>query len=235
MELAPVYKSYRLIVGAFLVDAVMGRLGLIETLNEVLGLERSRLARMAALYMVARVNVFDSVIDYSETNTVFEAPLSSQMASRLFLELIHDERMAFFKSWAARQPPATFMAFDVTSFSTLAKGVAASEFGYNRDGERILQINIGCYVSENFRLPVFYVTYNGSIVDHCALPSMMAYNTELGVSKVSFVMDRGFCSTNNVKYMDSNGHDFIIGVEKRYKTPRMALELLQSELTKVAN
>ncbi|MDR3203711.1 MAG: transposase [Deltaproteobacteria bacterium] len=235
LELVPVYKSYRLIGGAFLVDVVMGRLGLIETLNEVLGLERSRLARMAALYMVARGNVFDSVIDYCETNTLFEAPLSSQMASRLFSGITHDERMAFFKRWAARQSPATFMAFDVTSFSTLAKGVATSEFGYNRDGERIPQINIGCYVSENSRLPVFYVTYNGSIVDHCALPSMMAYNAELGVSKASFVMDRGFCSTNNVKYMDSNGHDFIIGVEKRHKTPRMALELLRSELTKVAN
>jgi hypothetical protein len=178
--LVPGYKSYRLLGGAFLVDTVMGRLWLIETLSDVLGLERSRLARMAALYMVARGNVFDSVIDYCETNTFFEAPLSSQMASQLFSGITYDERMAFFKRWAARQPSATFMAYDVTSLSTRAKGETAREFGYNRDGERIPQINFGGYVSENSRLPFFYVTCNGPIVDNSALPSMMAYNAELG-------------------------------------------------------
>jgi transposase len=235
MRLIPAYRSVRRVGGAFLVDAVMGRLGLVGILDEVLGPRRSGLARTAALHMVAVGNVFDGVADYCETNTMHETPLSSQMAAKLFAGISYDDRIAFFKRWIRLQPRGSFLAYDVTSFSTRAKAVVASEFGYNRDGDRIPQINLGCYVSEDTSLPIFYVTYNGSIVDKSALASMMAYNDELGVTEAGFVMDRGFCSTANVRYMAGKGYDFIIGVEKRHKTTRMALDLLMPEINKVAN
>ena len=48
-------------------------------------------------------------------------------------------------------------------------------------------------------------------------------NTELGIEGVGFVMDKGFCSTDNVKYMKGNGLDFVMGAEIGHKATRDAV------------
>ena len=98
------------------------------------------------------------------------------------------------------------------------------------------QINLGCYVSQDRGLPVFYVTYIGSIVDKACFPKMMELNDDLGISEVrGFIMDRGFCSTANIKYLAKSKYDFIIEVEKRHKTAKMALDKARPEMFKLAN
>lgn len=121
--------------------------------------------------------------------------------------------MAFFKAWLALQPENEYYAYDVTSFSSYSTNITEMEWGYNRDKEKLPQINIGCYLGQKSGLPAFYVTYPGSIVDKSHLPYMMAYNTVLGVQKVCFVMDRGFCSADNIKFMNVKDLSFILGVE----------------------
>jgi hypothetical protein len=71
--------------------------------------------------------------------------------------------MVFFKKWVARQAPGKFFAYDVTSFPTYAKDIIDSEWAYNRDRDKLPQINLGYILSEDSSLPVFYVTYPGSI------------------------------------------------------------------------
>ncbi|MDR3204820.1 MAG: transposase [Deltaproteobacteria bacterium] len=166
---------------------------------------------------------------------MFEEPLTSQLASKLFASIPHNDRISFFKKWISKHPLGSLLAYDVTSFSTYVKGIVNGEFGYNRDGERLPQINLGCFVSESNCLPVFYVTYPGSIVDKSHLSYMMAYNEELGISNVGFVLDRGFCATANVQDMNKNSYDFIIGVEKRHKTTRMAIDLSRDCIESIHN
>ena len=48
-------------------------------------------------------------------------------------------------------------------------------------------------------------------------------------------MDRGFCSTANVKHLAKHKYDFIIGVEKRHKTTKMALDQARPEILKLSN
>jgi transposase len=77
------------------------------------------------------------------------------------------------------------------------------------EGNVLPQINMGLYIGQTSRLHVFYVTYPGSIVDKSHLPSMMAYNVNLGITDIRFVMDRGFVSTANIEYMREAGYFFI--------------------------
>jgi transposase len=92
---------------------------------------------------------------------------------------------------------------------------------------------MGCFVSETTGLPMFYVTYPGSITDMIHLPYMMAYNDELGITNnVGFVLDRGFCSTDNVQYLINGGYKFILGVNRFHKTTRMAIDFARPCLTK---
>ncbi len=46
-----------------------------------------------------------------------------------------------------------YVAYDVTSISTQAHGVEEAEWGYNRDKERLPQVNFGMYYGEESRLP----------------------------------------------------------------------------------
>ena len=231
----PAFELVRRIGGAFLSGSVLKRLGISEILDQCFGAERAGLITTAALYMAAKGNVFDGVDDYSSTCILNEAPLESQMSSKLFSSITHGERMKFFKLWVERQDPGGYLAYDVTSFSTYAKNIIDAEYGYNRDGDRLPQINLGCFVSQGTGLPVFYVTYPGSIVDKSHLPYMMAYNEELGIGETGFVLDRGFCSTVNVQHLEKGGHKFVIGVEKWHKATRAAIELAKPNIIKLQN
>ena len=66
------------------------------------------------------------------------------------------------------------------------------EFGYNRDGEALPQINMGMIYGDDEDLPLGYRIYQGSIGD------------------VSTLTDRGFYSASNLKGMIKNGFRFII-------------------------
>ena len=79
-------------------------------------------------------------------------------------------------------------------------------------------------------LPLFYVTYPGSIVDKSHLVYMMAYNETLGIGKVCFIMDRGFCMTDNVKYMHASHLSYIMGVDISHKTTRAAIEEVRNDI-----
>jgi transposase len=224
IDVNPDYQSIRSIGGSFLIHYIMTSQGISKILVGCLGSERASLVQTAALYMATRGNVFEGVLDYCEEYTLWENPLSSPSALELFASITFDERFDFFKEWVAKQNPLNYLAYDVTSFSTRSKDISDSEFGYNRDGEKIPQINLGCFLSENTSLPIFYVTYPGSIVDKSHLKYMMAYNNDLGIYDVIFILDRGFCSTANIRYLASNHHKFIIGVEKQHKTTMIAID-----------
>jgi hypothetical protein len=228
----PEYSSCRSVGGAYLFDRVSRQLGLKEILVECLGEKRASLALTAALHMVARGNVFEDVLSYCEKFTLSEPPLSSQSASDLFASIDFGERMEFFKSWMGRFPPGDYLAYDSTSMSTCAKGIVKSEPGFNKDGERLPQINFGCFFSQESGLPMFYVIYAGSIVDKSHLPCMMAYNSDLGIKDVCFVMDRGYCSTANVRRMVEEGHHFIMGADIVHKTTSSAVDILRERLAK---
>jgi transposase len=129
----------------------------------------------------------------------------------------------FFKEWVKLKQQKEYLAYDVTSFSSYAKGINEIEWGYNRDGDRLAQLNLAMYIGYESQLPVFYTTYPGSIVDKSHLPYMMEHNRDLGIEAVSFVMDRGFPTTANMEYMRSMGHSFIAAVENRTKDFKAAI------------
>ena len=97
------------------------------------------------------------------------------------------------------------------------------------------QINLGCYLGQESRLPLFYVTYPGSITDKTHLPYMMAYNDDSGIEGVCFIMDRGFCKTDNIKYMHSTKKDYICGAELGHKASSIAQKEVRENIVSMKN
>jgi transposase len=226
----PTPDSIRSVGTEFVVGQVMESLGLSSMLNDALGATRAHQVATIVEYMVCRGNVMDHLTSWCHDHSWAKAPISAQQASRLFSSLTHREKMEFFRAWVAAQPTGSYLAYDVTSFSSYAEGITDLEWGYNRDGDRLPQINLGCYLNQDSGLPVFYLSYPGSIVDISHLRYMMAYNTDLGIKDVGFVMDKGFCSTANIDWMHNQKLDVILGAETRHQAIRNAIDQVKDQI-----
>lgn len=221
----------------FLASRILSGLGAAGMLEAAFGRDRARSISLVAAYMLSRGNVMQGAADWCAGCVLGAGSITSQSTSALFAGLSRDERMAFFRSWAPSLAQSEYLAYDVTSVSSYSEGISELEWGYNRDGERLPQLNLGMYLGRESRLPAFYCTYPGSIVDKSHLPYMMANNAELGVdaSKVAFVMDKGFCTTANVEFMSAQRYTFVVGVDGRHKATRQAVDAVRETILSSAN
>ncbi|HNX65193.1 MAG TPA: transposase [Oscillospiraceae bacterium] len=163
-----------------------------------------------AQYMLSEGNVMYYLDDYTESHkTALNECMGSAKSSRLFSSVRQENMLLFFREWMKHKYPKEYVAYDVTSISSYGKTIDELEWGYNRDKERLPQINMGMYYGEESGLPLYYRVYPGSISDKAHLRYMVADNEFINGKKTSFVMDRGFYSADNLQYLTENGYRFV--------------------------
>ena len=144
--------------------------------------------------------------------------LSSQDISELFKSIKYESRMKFYQAWGHYIKEREYLALDTTSISSYSELINGIAWGYNRDDENLPQINLSLLFGETSGLPVYSTTFNGSIKDVKTLNSVLFQVSQLlGEDKLRIVMDKGFCSTKNIKEMLSSNKDFIIAVPFTFK------------------
>ncbi|MDR2773251.1 MAG: hypothetical protein LBC19_00670, partial [Tannerella sp.] len=62
------------------------------------------------------------------------------------------------------------------------------QWGYNRDGEELPQINMGMVCSRESGLPFFYNTFPGSIVDAGTIKNTLKYMEEYKLQNFTLIM-----------------------------------------------
>lgn len=102
------------------------------------------------------------------------------------------------------------LVYDITSLSSNSKNIDWLEYGYNRDGLDLPQVNLGLVLSIERQIPLYYKIFPGSINDVVTLKNLVAEVKSFGIVKSMFILDRGFYSENNIKEMNSSKIDFII-------------------------
>lgn len=146
------------------------------------------------------------------TNTVLKTDLSSQYISSFLKNISDDVILNFFKKWVSKRLESEYIAFDITSISSYSELIELVELGYNRDKEKLPQINMGMFFGESSLLPIFYNLYPGSIKDVKTLSNMLTYCDALNVKKIKFVMDKGFYSDTNITEMIKKKKKFTIAI-----------------------
>jgi hypothetical protein len=190
----------------------------------------------AATYMLCEGNVMMYLEDwFDETDVPFAPRMDGRQCGRLFASITDGERMRFFKGWAGLLSEGEYIAYDVTSISTGSKGVDIAEWGYNRDGEALPQVNLGMFLGAESRMPVYYNLYGGSITDKSHLAYMMEGASRLGIRRVRFVLDRGFVSGDNLGYMEKEGHMFVTALPQGLLEARRLIDGCRGGIRKAAN
>jgi transposase len=219
----------------FLLMHLTGAIGLRGALEKCFP---DRYAQMlaAAFYILCEGNVMMYMEDwFDETDVPFTEHMDDQQCSRLFASITHNERMRFFREWVRLRSEQEYIAYDVTSISTSSKGIEIAEWGYNRDGESIPQVNLGMFYGAESRLPVYYNLYSGSITDKSHLPFMMEGASKLGIGRVRFVLDRGFVTEANLKYMEQEGHLFVTAFPQNLLEAKRLIDRCKNSIRKAAN
>lgn len=218
--------------GTYLLNELAKECGLREVLNnvypeasdEILNLVYFKILEMAPYYLYK---------DWGEkTYLPYGKSFTSQEASRFMQSLGEDEsrQNRFFSEWIKKHKDVGSLVFDITSISSHSKLNEWIEWGYNRDGELLPQLNLGAIVSKDLGFPLAYRFCSGSIPDVKTLKNTVIFSKELGLSKIDFVLDRGFFSENNIKEMCEAGIDFTIPISFTTKEAKGVLKRVNEKI-----
>ena len=194
------------------------RLKLSNVLRSVFP-EHHQIYLALAFFKVIEAEPYYLYEQWQEDHYFFEnSSLTSQRISELLSELGQNEKAIeqFFSQWIKRHNTESAILFDVTSISSYSGQNDLLEFGYNRDKERLQQVNIGIVSREGstdnnvLELPLVYRIYSGSIPDVVTLKNVISLIDTYGLNLSCFVMDKGFYSQQNIKELNQKGFKVLI-------------------------
>jgi len=209
--------------------------GLVKILEERFPAKWNKLLA-CAFYMICEGNVMMYIEDwFDETRVDFTSRMNDAECSRLFASITYEERVAFFRSWVSYRGEREYIVYDVSSVSTYSGNIDIAEWGYNRDGEKLPQINLGMYYGATSHMPVYYNLYSGSIPDKTYLKFMMTSARDLGITDVCFVMDRGFVTKDNFQFVKEKGYTFVTAMPLHQPSARKLIDENGNEVRTSSN
>ena len=163
--------------------------------------------------------------------------LSSQRISELLSNLTNGERMSFFEKWSEYRSEQEYIALDTTSISTYSELINDAEWGYNRDKEKLPQVNVCMLMGEKSKLPILQVIYSGSIGDVSTLLNTLHTATNLNIKNISLVMDKGFAKIPNIDKLLSKETDmrFLIALPFSMKFAKNQVKIERDKIDSAEN
>ena len=125
------------------------------------------------------------------------------------------------------------LIYDITSLSSHSSLMNLLEYGYNRDGVSLPQINLSLIMDKELGIPVMYDLYPGSITDVTTLTGTLKKIAAYGVKEYTAIMDRGFFSQHNLLEMLEQQISFIIAATIQLKEVKLLLTEAQRDITNV--
>ena len=162
--------------------------------------------------------------------------MDSQRISNLLSEMTMSERDKFYDNWNKSINNSDFVALDITSISSYSELIEGVDWGYNRDGEKLPQINLCILFGEECQYPIFLKTYNGKIGDVSTLKTTIKeMENVVPGAKIKASMDKGFYSQANVDSMIEENVDFIISVPFTNKFAKRQIEIERKDIDTYSN
>lgn len=143
--------------------------------------------------------------------------LTSQRISEILTSLNNDGQQTFFSKWGKKMLEDDYLCYDITSVSSYGKLNEYVKYGYNRDGEKLRQINLALLFGQESQLPIYYNRLPGNISDVSTLHNFLKTFSYLELSKLHLVMDKGFYSQKNVDELLAARDKFTLAVPNRRK------------------
>ena len=218
-ELPASTRSGCLKIGAWLViKKVIKHYKLDERIQGLIGKDSGLFLDLATYALVAENNAAQYYPDYAYNHPLFTDGMkvySDSKISRFLREISRDDSIRFQNEWNACRDhrEKIYISYDSTNKHCQAGDVEIAEYGHEKDKQKKPIFNYSIAYDKNNRLPLFYEAYPGSINDVSQLQFMLEKAKAYGYKNAGFILDRGYFSEPNIKFMDANGYEFIIMVK----------------------
>ena len=170
---------------------------------------------LASYSIITESNVAQYYPDYAYDHPLFTPDMhiySDSHISDLLERITQEEITGFLNDWNKKHNKADgiYISYDSTNKNCQAGDIEMVEFGHPKVdlGNPIFNLSIA-YDMKN-RDPLFYEDYLGSINDVSQLRFMLNKAKSYGYEKIGFILDRGYFSEDNIKFMDDCGYNFVI-------------------------
>jgi transposase len=218
------HRSACLRVGAHMVlQRIIAEYHLDETLSELIGKDSGLFLDLAAYAIIAENNAGQYYPDYAYNHPLFTDKMrmySDSKVSDFIGSIKKSQSVEFLNQWNATRDhrEIIYISYDSTNKNCQAGAVDFVEFGHAKDDKNKPVLNYSIAYDRNNREPLFYEMYPGSIVDVSQLQYMLEKVKGYGYRQVGFILDRGYFSKENIRYMDKCGYEFVIMMKgmKRY-------------------
>ncbi len=206
----------------FVAANILAESGATTCLEKAFGKEDAQKISAIACYLCeGNHSSFADLNDFIKENLILNCPSSfdRRRAGELLVQLTSDKRNDFYTNWIDwHKKEVAQIFYDVTSFSTYSGQILRAEYGYNRDGEDLRQLNQGLFCSRETQLPMYMCSYEGSLNDaqnfKYALQQAKDQHLFKNDKKLTIVMDGGF-SRENFNWAHMEGYNLIAGVSPR--------------------
>ena len=206
-------------IGDYLViKRVIEHYKLDEEISGIIGKDAGLFLDLAAYTIVAENNAAQYYPDYAYNHPLFTDEMkifSDSKISSFLREISRDDSIQFLNDWNGSRDhrEKIYISYDSTNKHCQAGDIELAEPGHEKDKQKKPIYNYSIAYDRNNRLPLFYETYSGSINDVSQLQCMLEKAAAFGYKNAGFILDRGYFSESNIRFMDKNGYEFIIMVK----------------------
>ena len=210
------YRSGCLRIGAYLViRKIISDYRLDLMLARILGRDAGLFLDLAAYTIITEGNAAQYYPEYAFSHPLITEDMhiySDSKISDFLSRTTTDQRIRFLNEWNEKRDhrEKIYISYDSTNKNSQAGDIDMVEVGHPKDDQGKEIFNYSIAYDRNNREPLYYEAYPGSLVDisqlQCALDKAKGY----GYRRVGFILDRGYFSKDNIRFMDENGYDFII-------------------------
>lgn len=170
---------------------------------------------LASYSTVEESNAAQHYPDYAYNHPLFSSRMkiySDATVCDFFKGITKDKSTGFLNEWNAKRNrrERIYISYDSTNKNCQAGDIELAEFGHAKAdiGSAIINYSVG-YDLKN-KEPLFYEAYPGSINDVSQLRIMLGKITGYGYKRIGFILDRGYFSRGNIRYLDECGYSFVI-------------------------
>jgi transposase len=213
------YRSCCLRIGSYLIiSKVMEEYQLPQMLRKWLGKDCGLFLDLVAFSIITEDNAGMYYPDFAFCHPLFSEKMkiySDSSVSRLLGSLRKDQSIGFLDAWNMHRDhrQRIYISYDSTNKNCQAGDVEIVEFGKAKDNKALPVFNLAIAFDKTNKVPLFYEEYPGSINDVSQFTFMVDKVIEYGYRRIGFILDRGYFSKENIRYMDEQGYNFIIMVK----------------------
>ena len=215
-ELVEPRRSSCLHIGAYLViRKIIAEYHLDKIIGEIVGKDAGLFLDLAAYAIVTENNAAQHYPEYAFKHPLFTNKMrvySDSKVSAFLKQLNIDQQIKFQNEWNSTRDhrEKIYISYDSTNKNSQAGNIDLVEIGHPKEDQGLPVFNYSIAYDITNSTPLFYEAYPGSIVDVSQLQEMLGKAKGYGYRNVGFVLDRGYFSRENIKYLDECGYNFII-------------------------